>query len=307
MELLLIASFLLGLWMNWSFALHSKSKWNNLHALRSLVGFQLAVDVCNIAVHLLLLIPWPFWGYAINPGNYLWTVNPLICRIVTVIEETTSISCAANATCIFVTNLEKQELKQERKRKMAFCFVLVTFLLGGVFAVVYTELVPLVKYGAMSGSNCPLHPFALLCDQDELKYVFVIYVACSVILFQSLDCRNNSNLKESGAKSVVNSLFKCLSLACYCTTMCALVFAFMCIPIYFLGASLYSFTFNKVKLYFDITTLAVSIGLPALLAQIHADNSNGVSVHSAESLMESDPGSKQRLIKIRINNDKQQT
>lgn len=303
MEVLLITSFLLGLWMNWSFAVRSKPKWDNLHALRNLVGFQLTANLLNISVHLLLLIPWPFWGYAINPGNLLWTVDPVTCRLLTVIEEVISISCAANATGIFVTNLEKQELKQERKRKMAFCLVLATFCMGGAFAVVYTELIPLVKHGSLSGSNCPSHPYSLLCDQNKLKCAFATYVVCSVILFWNVDHWSNSQLRESQPRiNILNSFIKCLSTAFQCTTICALTFATMCIPFYFLGGSLYSVTFNNIKLYFDVTTLAVSIGLAALLAQIHADGSSGVAGHSVgSSLMERSPGTEQRLIKIRLN------
>jgi len=301
MEVLLMTSFLLGLWMNWSFAIRSKPNWTNLHALRKLVGFQLTVNFLNIAVHLLLLIPWPFWGYAINPRDFLWTVDPLTCRLVTVAEEVISISCAASATAIFVTNLEKQELRQERKRKIAFCLVLVTFCIGGVCAVVYTELVPLLKLGTLSILNCPSHSFSLLCGQKELKYAFITFVLCSVLLFWNLDHRSSCQFSESRLRNILNYFFRCLSIACQCTTICALVFAVACIPIYFSGGSLYSVTFNTAKLYFDITTLAVSVCLPPLLVQVHADI-NGGTAHSVESsLMERSPDTGQRLIKIRIN------
>ena len=308
MELLLISSFLVGVWMNWSFAVCSKPKWNDLYALRNLVGFQLTADLCNILTHLLLLLPWPLWGYIINPGNYLWTVNPLICRLFMVVEETISISCAANATCIFWTNVEKHDLKQERKRKIAWCMVLVTLLLGGLFAVVYTELIPLLNYRDMNVSNCPLHPLSILGDQKELKYVFVGYVGCSAIIFWSTDDKSKSHFREEKPNNSVHTLVKVLFIVCYYSTIFALVFAIICIPINFLGGSLYSVTFNKVKLCFDIIILAVSIILPALLAHIHASENTGNRGYSMElSRTERMPGLEQRHIKIGMNNNGKKT
>lgn len=277
MELLLIMTFLLGLWMNWSFASYSKPNWINLHALRNLVGFQLTANMFNIAVHLLLLIPWPFWGYAINPGNFQWTINPVACRMCTVIEDLISISCVANATSIFVTNLEEQDLRQERQRKVAFCLVLAIFCIGGISSVVYTELLPLIKHEALRISNCPSHSFLLLCGQNEIKFAFTTYVICSVILFWNVHHRSSTRFSESWTRNIINNFLKCLFVACQCTTICALMFAVICIPGYILGATLYSITFNRIKLYFVIATLAVSIGLPALFAQIHADGNYGIA------------------------------
>ena len=276
-------TFLLGLWMNWSFASHNKPNWTNLHALRNLVGFQLTANMFNIAVHQFLLIPWPFWGYAVNPGHFLWTINPVACRTYTVIADLISISCAANATSIFVTSLGKQDLRQERQRKVAFCLVLAIFCLGGVSSVVYTELLPLIKHEALRVSNCPSHPFLLLCGQKQIKYAFTTYVTCSVILFWNIHHRSTSGFSESWSRNIINYFLKCLSVACQCTTICALMFAVVFIPAHILGGPLYSVTFNRVKLYFVIVTLAVSIGLPALLAQLHADGNYGIAGYPVES------------------------
>lgn len=282
MELLVITTLSVGVWMNWSFAFNSKPKWINLYALRKLVGFQLTTNLFNIAVHLFLLIPWPFWGYAINPGNFLWTIDPVACRLITAVEDLISISCAANATAIFVTDPEKQELKQERKRKMAFCLVLVTFCLGGVCSIVYRGLIPLVVYGTLSGSNCPSNSLTLLCTQNGFKYAFASYATCSFILFWSVHHKRYSHLSNSMVGNIIASLSTYLSSTHHCITMCALVFAVTCTPIYIFGGSLYSVDFNIVKLYFDITALALSIGLPTLLAQIH---DNEVVTYSLESTL----------------------
>ena len=206
------------------------------------------------------------------------------------------------------TNVEKHDLKQERKRKIAWCMVLVTLLLGGLFAVVYTELIPLLNYRDMNVSNCPLHPLSILGDQKELKYVFVGYVGCSAIIFWSTDDKSKSHFTEEKPNNSVHALVKVLFIVCYYSTIFALVFAIICIPINFLGGSLYSVTFNKVKLRFDIIILAVSIILPALLAHIHASENTDNRGYSMElSRTERMPGLEQRHIKIGMNNNGKKT
>lgn len=301
MELLVISSLLLGLWMNWSFSVHSKYKWSNLHALKALVGFQLTANTCNLTIHLLLLISWPFLGYLINPGDYLWKVDPVTCRLITAIQEISSLTCVANAAGIFVTNQGKDELKKERKRKMAFLLVSAISVMSGLVAVIYTKIVPLLEHGTMSGANCPSHSFSVLCGLIEVKCVFIIYVACSVILFFS-----NPPFTGSRAKRILNILFKCLSIAFRLTAGCALMFAVMFTPFYFLGGSLYSVTFNTVKLYFDVVTLAVSIGFPAFFhSDVDMQFSTSQPVQSY--LLDKSPDNEQRKVKIRIKTHSQKS
>ena len=298
MELLVISCVLLGLWMNWSFWAHNKYKWSNLHALRALAGFQLTTNAWNLTIHLLLLIPWPFWGYLLNPGDYLWKVDTVTCRLITAIQEISSLACVANAAGIFVTNQGKDELKKERKRKMAFLLISAILVMCGLSAVVYTEVIPLLKHGTMSGANCPSHSFSVLCGLIEVKCVFLIYVACSAILFF-----DNPPFTCSRAKRILNILFKCLFIAFRLTSSCALMFAVMFTPFYFLGGSLYSVTFNTVKLYFDVITLAVVIGFPAFFhSDVDMRFSTSQTVQSY--LLDQSSDNEQRKVKIRIKSQK---
>lgn len=295
MELLVISSFLLGLWMNRCLWVHSKYKWSTLHALRALAEFQVVANTCCLAVHLLLLIHLPFLGYLINPGNFLWTVDPITCRLITAIQEISSLMCVANAAGIFVTNQGKDELKKERKRKMVFLLVSIISIVDGLFALLYTKVVPLLKHGTMSGANCPSHPLILLCGRIEVKSVFVIYVSCSVMLFF-----NNRPFTGSRAKYILNIFFKCLSIIFHLSTACALIFAVMFTPFYLIGGSLYSVTFNTVKLYFNVAALAVSIGFPVFLcSDVDLQPSTSHTVQS--SLLDRSPDNEPRKVKIRIN------
>ena len=295
MELLIIVSCVLGFWMNRSLLVHSKYNWgNDLHALRVLAGFQVMANVCNLCIHLLLLIPWPFWGYAILPGDYLWTVGPVTCRLFTAIQEISSIVCIANAAGIFLTNLGKDELKKERRRKIGFLVVSITAVLSGILAFVYTKVIPILKQGTLSGQNCPAHSFSLLCGHAEVKVAFITYVACAVLLFFY-----NSPFTESRTKYILDISFKMLSGVFYFVTCCALVFGIVFIVTYLLGGSLYSVTFNIVKLYFDVVTLAVSIGFPAFL---NKDVDQGFTPHTVQSSFSNrNPGNEKGMVKIRIN------
>ncbi|XP_078360800.1 uncharacterized protein LOC144645186 [Oculina patagonica] len=301
MELFIITSLLLGLWMNWSFWVHSKYKWTNLHALKALTGFQVVANTYCLAVHLLLLTKWPFLGYLINPGNYLWMVGPVTCRLFTAVQEISALVCIANAAGIFVTNQGKDELKKERKRKIAFFLVSLISIGGAVLAFFYTKVIPLLKYGTLSGANCPSHSFSLLCGRIKVKSAFIIYVACSVTLFY-----NNSPFTGSQAKYILNIFFKCLSILFHFTTICALMFAVMFIPFYLLGGSLYSVTINTLKLYFDVTALAVSIGFPAWFCSV-ADTQSSASHTVQSSLLDRSPDNEPRKIKIRINTHAQKS
>lgn len=302
MELFIITSFLLGLWMNWSFWVDSKYKWTNLHALRALAGFQVVANNYCLAVHLLLLTHWPFLGYLINPGNYLWMVGPVTCRLITATQEISALVCVVNAAGIFVTNQGKDELKKERKRKIAFFLVSLISIGGGVLAFVYTKVVPLLKHGTMRGANCPSHSFSLLCGRIKVKTVFFIYVACSVIIL----FYNNSPFTGSRAKYILNIFLKCLSIMFHLTTICTLMFAVMFIPFYLLGGSLYSTTINTLKLYFDVAALAVSIGFPALFRSV-VDTQSSASHTVQSSLLDRSPDDEPRKIKIRINTHSQKS
>jgi len=301
MELLVISSILLGLWMNWSFWAHNKSKWSNLHALKALAGFQLTTNTWNLTTHLVLLIPWPFLGYLINPGDFLWKVDPIICRLITAIQEISSLTCVANAAGIFVTNQGKDELKKERKRKMAFLVVSTILMMSGLSAVIYTKIVPLLKHGTMSGSNCPSNSLSVLCGLIEVKCVFLLYVVCSAILFFS-----DPSFTGSKAKHTLKILFKCLSIAFRLIATCALTLAVMFMPLYFLGGSLYSVTFNTVKLYFDVVTLAMVIGFPAYF---HSDVDMRFSTSQIVQsyLLDQSPDKEQRKVKIRITTPSQKS
>lgn len=301
MELLVISSVLLGLWMNWSFWAYMNCKWSNLHALEALAGFQLTTNTWNLTIHLLLLIPWPFLGYLINPGDFLWKVDPIICRLITAIQEISSLTCVVNAAGIFVTNQGKDELKKERKRKMAFLLVSAISIMSGLSAVIYTKIVPLLKHGTMSGANCPSHSFSVLCGLIEVKCVFIIYVACSAILFFS-----NPSFTGSRAKHILKIFFKCLSITYRLTATCALTLAVTFMPFYFLGGSLYSVTFNTVKLYFDVVTLAVVIGFPAFF---HSDVDMWFSTSQTVQsyLLDQSPDKEQRKVKIRIKTHSQKS
>ena len=301
MELLVISSILLGLWMNWSFWAHNKSKWSNLHALKALAGFQLTTNTWNLSIHLFLLIPWPFFGYLINPGDFLWKVDTIACRLITAIQEISSLTCVANATGIFVTNQGKDELKKERKRKMAFLLVSAISMISGLSAVIYTEIVPLLKHGTMSGTNCPLHSLSVLCRLMEVKCVFGIYVACSAILFFSYP-----SFTGSKAKRILKILFNCFSIAFRLTATCALTLAVMFMPFYFLGGSLYSTTFNTGKLYFDVVTLAVFIGFPAHF-YLDADIGFSTSQTVQLCLLDQSPDKEQGKVKIRIKTHSQKS
>lgn len=307
MALWVIVSCLLGLSMNWSFWIQSKSKWSHLHVLRALVRFQAIANACNLTIHLLLLIPWPFWGHLINPGNYLWSVDPITCRLITAIQEISSLACAVNAAGIFVTNQGKDELKKERRRKIGFLVVSITSFFGGLLAVVYTKVVPLLKHGTLSGSNCPSHSFSLLCGRIEVKCVFITYVVCSIILFFNNPPFTGS--LDSLAKNILNILFKCIATVYLFTTACAVMSAVVVFtPIYLLGGSLYSVTFNTVKLYFDVITLAVSIGFPSFLDRLRADVDNGFTPHTVQSsLLKRSADNEQEMIKIRINTHSQKS
>lgn len=301
MEMLVISSVLLGLWMNWSYWAHNKNKWSNLHALRALAGFQLTTNAWHLAIHLLLLIPWPFLGYLINPGDYLWKVDTTICRLITAIQEISSLTCVTNAAGIFVTNQGKDELKKERKRKVAFLLVTAILVMTGLSAVIYTDIIPLLKHGSMAGANCPSHSFSVLCGLSEVKSVFIIYVACSAVLFF-----NNLPLSGSKAKLILNILFKCLSIAFRLTTSCALMLAVMFTPFYFLGGSLYSITFNTVKLYFDATTLALVIGFPAFChSDVDMRFSTSQTVQSC--FLDQSPDDDRRKVKIGIKTNSQKS
>lgn len=301
MELLVISSVLLGLWMNWSFWAHMKYKWSNLHALEALAGFQLTTNTWNLTIHFLLLIPWPFLGYLINPGDFLWKVDPIICRLITAIQEISSLTCVANAAGIFVTNQGKDELKKERKRKMAVLLVSAISIMSGLSAVIYTKIVPLLKHGTMSGANCPSHSFSVLCGFIEVKCVFIIYVACSAILFFS-----NPSFTGSRAKHILKIFFKCLSITYRLTATCAITLAVTFMPFYFLGGSLYSVTFNTVKLYFDVVTLAVVIGFPAFFhSDVDMRFSTSQTVQSY--LLDQSPDKEQRKVKIRIKTHSQKS
>ena len=143
-----------------------QGKWFNLYALRNLVKLQLTSNIFNIAIHLLLVIPWPYFGYTLNPGNFLWTIkNPVFCRLFIVVEDLISIFCSVSAVVIFGTNPKIQELGQERIRKMAFCasWCWISVGLGAMFVSSFREIVPLLKHG-----NCPSHPFIILCGRKEI-------------------------------------------------------------------------------------------------------------------------------------------
>ena len=301
MELLVASSVLLGLWMNWSFWAHNKHKWSNLHALRALAGFQLTTNAWNLTIHILLLIPWPFLGYLVNPGDFLWKVDPITCRLITTVQEISSLTCVANAAGIFVTNQGKDELKKERKRKMAFLIVSAISIMSGLSAVIYTKIVPLLKHGTMSGANCPSHSFSVLCGLIKVKCVFIIYVACSAILFFS-----NPPFSGSRAKRILNILFKCLSIAFRLSASFALMLAVMFTPFYFLGGSLYSVTFNTVKLYFDVVTLAVIIGFPAFF-RLDVDMRFSTSQSVQSYLLDRSPDNEQRKVKIRLKTHSQKS
>ena len=301
MEMLVISSVLLGLWMNWSYWAHNKNKWSNLHALRALAGFQLTTNAWHLTIHLLLLIPWPFLGYLVNPGDYLWKVDSTICRLITAIQEISSLTCVTNAAGIFVTNQGKDELKKERKRKVAFLLVTAVLVMTGLSAVIYTDIVPLLKHGSMGGANCPSHSFSVLCGLNEVKSVFIIYVACSAVLFF-----NNPPFSGSKAKLVLNILFKYLSIAFRLTSSCALMLAVMFTPFYFLGGSLYSITFNTVKLYFDVTTLALVIGFPAFChSDVDMRFSTSQTVQSC--FLDQSPDNDQRKVKTGIKTNSQKS
>ena len=80
----------------------------------------------------------------------------------------------------------------------------------------------------------------------------------------------------------------------------------MFMPFYFLGGSLYSVTFNTVKLYFDVVTLAVVIGFPAFF---HSDVDMRFSTsQTAQSyLLDQSPDKEQRKVKIRIKTHSQKS
>ena len=277
MELLLILVFALGLWMNWTFAFHNKHKWINLETLRNLVSFQLTLNALNIAFHLLLLIPLPFFGYAINPGNFLWTFkSSIVCRLLTVMGDFISISCSANATIIFITNPEAQELKQERRRKQVccVCIVMMCFCLGRIFVFSFREL---IDTDSLIIQNCPSHSFFVLCDQKEVKYLFTSFSVLSFLLFCYLG--RSSILELSELWNSFNFLILFLAFSHKCCIFYAMTYGLLYTPAYLFGGPSLSVTFSLGKHYFDIVTLALSIGLPAFLAHVFAkEDLNGCGI-----------------------------
>lgn len=268
--------FLLGFWMNVKFAFQSKEKWFNLYALRNLVKLQLTSNIFNIAIHLLLVIPWPFFGYTLNPGNFLWTIkNPVFCRLFIVVEDLISIFCSVSAVVIFGTNPKIQELGQERIRKMAFCasWCWISVGLGAMFVSSFREIVPLLKHG-----NCPSHPFIILCGRKEIKYLFTTFAMLSFVLFVGMQRRKSLRFPECGNhKSITNSSLKWLCISHNFCTSCVLAFVFLYIPVYIFGEPFSSaVTYNLGRHYFDVTTLALSVSLPAFWANIHASSDSSV-------------------------------
>lgn len=261
MDLLIILPCIVGLWLNWSLLAYNKHKMKtSLDILEHLIRFQVTANSFNLLVYLLLLIPWPSWGYAIRPGDYLWTVDILTCRLITTVQEISSIVCILNAAGIFLSNQGKDELRKERLCNIAAVVVSTLCFLSGILVVVYTIVIPLQKQSTLSGENCPGHSFSVLCGQTEVKAFFLCYVACSLFLFIF-----NFPFTKSSVKKNLDLSFKLLSGVFHVITCFNLFFGAAFIVMFLFGGSLYSVTINIVKLYFDIVSLAVSIGFPAFL------------------------------------------
>ena len=82
--------------------------------------------------------------------------------------------------------------------------------------------------------------------------------------------------------------------------------AVMFTPFYFLGGSLYSVTFNTVKLYFDVVTLAVIIGFPAFF-RLDVDMRFSTSQSVQSYLLDRSPDNEQRKVKIRLKTHSQKS
>ena len=222
------------------------------------------------------MIPWPYFGYTLNPGNFLWTIkNPVFCRLFIVVEDLISIFCSVSAVVIFGTNPKIQELGQERIRKMAFCasWCWISVGLGAMFVSSFREIVPLLKHG-----NCPSHPLIILCGRKEIKYLFTTFAMLSFVLFVGMQRRKSLRFSECGNhNSITNSSLKWLCISHNFCTSCVLAFVFLYIPVYiFEDPFSRAVTYNLGRHYFDVTTLALSVSLPAFWANIHASSDSSV-------------------------------
>lgn len=168
--------------------------------------------------------------------------------------------CILNAAGIFLSNQGKDELRKERLCNIAAVVVSTLCFLSGILVVVYTIVIPLQKQSTLSGENCPGHSFSVLCGQTEVKAFFLCYVACSLFLFIF-----NFPFTKSSVKKNLDLSFILLSGVFHVITCFNLFFGAAFIVMFLFGGSLYSVTINIVKLYFDIVSLAVSIGFPAFL------------------------------------------
>lgn len=261
MELLIIVPCIVGLWLNWSLLAYSKHKWKtSLDILEHPIRFQVIANSFNLLVYLLLSIPWPSWGYVIRPGDYLWTVDTLTCRLIATVHEISSIVCILNAAGIFLSNQGKDELRKERLCNITAVVVSMMCFLSGILVVVCTIAIPLLKQNTLSRENCPGHSFSVLCGQTEVKAFFLSYVACSLLLFIF-----NLPFTKSSVKKILNLSFKLLSGVFHVITCFNLFFGVAFIVVFLFGGSLYSVIINIIKLYFDVVSLAVSIGFPAFL------------------------------------------
>ena len=291
MELSIIVSCLVGLWLNWSFLVQTKHKWETkLYILRQLIVFQVTANSFNLSVHLILLIPWPFWGYAVRPGDYLWTVDPLTCRLITAVLEISCIVCILNAAGIFLSNQGKDELRKERLGNNAAVVVSATCFLSGILTLVYTTAIPLLKQGTLHGKNCPTHSFSVLCAQTEVKAIYLSYVVCSLFLFIL-----NFPPTKSRVKYILDVCFKLITGVFHVISCFILFFGVVFIVLFILGGSLYSDAFNIVKLYFDIVGLAVSIGFPAIV------NTGFTSYVFQPPPSNRNPDNEKEEVKVRIN------
>ena len=174
MELSIIVSCLVGLWVNWSFLVQTKHKWETkLYILRQLIVFQVTANSFNLSVHLILLIPWPFWGYAVRPGDYLWTVDPLTCRLITAVLVISCIVCILNAAGIFLSNQGKDELRKERLGNNAAVVVSATCFLSGILTLHNSYTTSETGHFARRKLSYPLVFSALRTDRGE-SYLFIL-------------------------------------------------------------------------------------------------------------------------------------
>ena len=280
MELFVGISLLLGLFMNcylW-FDIGNKARLDiNLSATRTIIRSQVVFNTLNVTFHLVLLIPWPFWGYFVNPSSQMWTVPSIVCRLLSAVGQTASFACAINAISIVVVTRKAQD--RCGRERIALLLIWITTFGSIVLSIVYIILLPLVMF--QSWSWCPASSLLLMYDQQEVKSVYGAYVVLSVILFFSLCFTRKSHIPGRGgslAWKIFDACIMCVFLVCTFITVIIIVFAGAFIALYLFGGTLISGVFNIVNLYFSAAILALSISSPPLI--FGCNSTNKVLLHS---------------------------